>query len=66
MIKKLINIIKNLFTPKEQMDPHEVMLHPKESDISIYSDENGKAIKCGTHKRYKKSCPICKEAAGVA
>jgi len=33
MIKKLINIIKNLFTPKEQMDPHEVMLHPKESDV---------------------------------
>ena len=64
MIKKIINKIKSWFTPKEEMDPHEVMLHPKESDISIYSDENGKAIKCGTHIRYKKSCSTCREVAG--
>jgi hypothetical protein len=24
----------------------------------------GKAIKCGTHVRYKKSCSICREVAG--
>ena len=30
------------------------------------TDVDGKAIKCGTHNRYKKSCPICKEIAGVA
>ena len=35
-------------------------------EINEYTDENGKSIKCGTHNRYKKSCPICKEAAGVA
>ena len=48
------------------MDPHEVMLYPAEPDITIYTDENGKAVKCGTHNRYKKSCPTCKEIAGVA
>ena len=29
MIKKIIEKIKSWFRPKEQMDPHEVMLHPK-------------------------------------
>ena len=65
MIRKIINIIKNWFTPKEEMDPHEVMLHPAEPDITIYTDENGKAVKCGTHNRHKKSCPICREVAGI-
>ena len=65
MIRKIINIIKNWFTPKEEMDPHEVMLYPAEPDITIYTDENGKAVKCGTHNRYKKSCPICREVAGI-
>ena len=29
MIKKFISWIKNLFTPKAQIDAHEVMLHPR-------------------------------------
>ena len=29
MIKKIIEKIKSWFRPKEQMDPHEVMLHPR-------------------------------------
>jgi len=28
-MNKIWNWIKNLFAPKEQMDSHEVMLHPK-------------------------------------
>ena len=47
------------------MDPHEEMLYPKEPEVPLYTDENGKAVKCGTHNRYKKSCPICKEIAGI-
>ena len=39
MIKKIIEKIKSWFRPKEQMDPHEVMLHPKESDTPVYKDE---------------------------
>ena len=50
----------------DDMDPHEELyLHSKEPETPIYEDVDGKAIKCGTHNRYKKSCPICKEIAGV-
>ncbi len=62
MIKKIINIIKNLFTPKEQMDPHEVMLYPKESDVPVYKDENAvKKEHCDSHLRFRKSCKACQE-----
>ena len=59
MIKKLKNFICKLFGVKqcacpEEMDPHEEMLYPKEPE----------KWKCGTHIRYKKSCPTCKELAG--
>ena len=40
MIRYIINTIKSWFTPKEEMDPHEVMLHPKKSDILILENEN--------------------------
>ena len=43
MIKHIINIIKSWFRPKEQMDPHEVMLHPKESDVPVYENEKAAA-----------------------
>ena len=59
MIKYIINKIKSWFTPKEEMDPHEVILHPKEPDVPIYdapSDDH-----CPKHTRYRKSCPECKE-----
>jgi hypothetical protein len=70
MIEKLKNIICKLFGVKqcacpEEMDPHEEMLYSKEPEVPLYTDENGKAVKCGTHSRYKKSCPTCKEIAGV-
>jgi|TARA_R110002020_G_scaffold76927_2_gene194559 hypothetical protein len=68
MIHKIWNWIKNIFKPQRQeMDEHEELyLHVPEPDIPIYADVNGKAIKCGTHNRYKKSCSICREVAGIA
>ena len=71
MIKKIKNFICILFNIKsckcDDMDPHEELyLHSKEPETPIYEDVDGKAIKCGTHNRYKKSCPICKEVAGIA
>ena len=70
MIKKIKNFICKLFKIKaykcDEVDPHEELyLHPAEPETPIYEDVNGKAVKCGTHNRYKKSCPICREIAGV-
>jgi len=72
MIKKLKNFFCKLFGIKqcacpEDMDPHEELyLHTPEPEIPVYTDVDGKAVKCGTHNRYKKSCPICREVAGIA
>ena len=52
MSKHIINIIKGWFRPKEQMDPHEVMLHPKGY--------------CIEHNKYKHRCPKCRELARMA
>ncbi len=51
MIKKFLNWIKNLYTPKEQMDAHEVMLHPRGF--------------CSDHNKYKHRCPKCRELARI-
>jgi|TARA_R100000322_G_scaffold16664_1_gene9879 hypothetical protein len=59
MIKKIINKIKSWFTSKEEMDPHEVMLHPKKPDVPIYVEK--KPEHCSSHLRYRKSCPRCQE-----
>ena len=70
MIKKIKNFICKLLGIKqcacpEEMDPHEeLMLHVPEPEVPLYM-EDGKYLKCGTHNRYKKSCPICREVAGV-
>ena len=62
MIKKIINKIKSWFTPKEEMDPHEIMLHPKESDVPVYENENAiKKEHCDSHLRFRKSCKACQE-----
>ena len=56
MIKKIINIIKSWFTPKEEMDPHEVMLHSKEPDTKLYVEIDGKLKElkhCKGHRRYR-------------
>ena len=70
MIKKIKNFICKLLGIKqcscpEDIDPHEeLMLHVPEPEVPLYM-EDGKYLKCGTHNRYKKSCPICREVAGV-
>ena len=43
MIKKIIEKIKSWFRPKEEMDPHEVMLHPKKPDTPVYENEKAAA-----------------------
>ncbi len=51
MIKKIIEKIKSWFRPKEQIDAHEVILHPRGF--------------CNEHNKYKHRCPKCRELAGV-
>ena len=68
MINKILNWIKNIFKPEKQ-DPHIVLyeeVEEKKLYVEEYTDKDGKSIKCGTHNRYKKSCPVCREVAGVA
>ena len=68
MINKIWNWIKNLFVPEKQ-DPHIVLyeeVEEKKLYVEEYTDKDGKSIKCGTPNRYKKSCPVCREVAGVA
>ena len=52
MIKKIIEKIKSWFGPKEVMDAHEVMLHPRGF--------------CSDHNKYKHRCPKCRELARMA
>ena len=52
MIKKFISWIKSLYRSKEQIDAHEVMLHPRGF--------------CSDHNKYKHRCPKCKELARIS
>jgi hypothetical protein len=59
MIKKLISKlfgIKECACPEDMNDP--IIL---ENEIVVEEK-----WKCGTHNRYKKSCSICRQLAGVA
>ena len=51
------NWIKNIFKPEKQ-DPHLVLYE------EVEKVKEPEKWKCGTHSRYKKSCPTCKELAG--
>tara|TARA_R100001509_G_scaffold62547_1_gene34479 strand:+ start:322 stop:513 length:192 start_codon:yes stop_codon:yes gene_type:complete len=63
MINKIWNWIKNKFKSEKQ-DPHLVLYEDMpEPDVPVHVEE---PKKCGTHNRYKKSCPTCREIAGVA
>ena len=61
MISNIWNWIKNIFKPEKQ-DPHLTLYEEVKPVFNEYTNKDGKSIKCGTHKRYKKSCPICREA----
>ena len=59
MIKKLISKlfgIKQCACPEDMDEP---IILKNETPVE-------KVWECGTHNRYKKSCSICRELAGVA
>ena len=59
MIKKLIS---KLFGIKECACPEDI----EEPIILENETPVEEKWKCGTHNRYKKSCSICRQLAGVA
>tara|TARA_B100000963_G_scaffold4562_1_gene3500 strand:+ start:773 stop:976 length:204 start_codon:yes stop_codon:yes gene_type:complete len=64
MIKKIWNWIKNIFKPERQeIDEHEELyLHVPEPDTPVYENEEAvKAEHCGSHLRFRKTCPACQE-----
>ena len=68
MIKWIKNLICKIAGIKQCECPEDehaqLYLKVPEPDVPLYTDVDGKAVKCATHTRYKKSCPVCKEAAG--
>ena len=68
MIKKIKNFICSLFGIKQcacsEKDEHlQLYEDMPEPEIPLYTDTDGNSIKWGTHNRYKKSCPICRDIA---
>ena len=64
MIKNIWNWIKNIFKPERQeIDEHEELyLHVPEPDTPVYENEEAvKAEHCGSHLRFRKTCPACQE-----
>jgi hypothetical protein len=64
MFKKISNWIKNFFSKKEEMDPHEeLMLHVPEPEIPVHVEQSKpKPNHCSVHTRFRRHCPAC---AGV-
>ena len=55
MIKRFINWVKNLFTPKQE-EPVVLEETPVEESTVQH---------CGSHIRFRKNCPDCLRAVGV-
>ena len=70
MIKWIKNLFCKIIGIKQCQCPEDehIQLYTEvsEPETPMYTDIDGRAVKCGTHNRYKKSCPTCKEIAGVA
>ena len=64
MFKKISDWIKNLFSKKEEMDPHEeLLLHVPEPEIPVHVEQSKpKPNHCSVHTRFRRHCPAC---AGV-
>ena len=60
MIKWIKSLIKKVFGKKET--PIILEEEPKQEEVKEIITEPEK-IQCNTHSRFKKSCPICMEAA---
>ena len=55
----MINWIKKLFTPKEQMDPHaELYLKSAEPEVPVHEEKKH----CPGHEKYVDRCRHCREA----
>ena len=64
MIKKLIS---KLFGIKQCACPEDTIPNILNEPIVLKNETPVEKVwECGTHNRYKKSCSICRELAGVA
>ena len=57
MIKRFINWVKNLFTPKKE-EPVVLEETPAEEKKEVVAH-------CRSHNRFRKNCPSCLSAVGV-
>tara|TARA_R100000152_G_C6564071_1_gene33803 strand:- start:280 stop:456 length:177 start_codon:yes stop_codon:yes gene_type:complete len=57
MIKRFINWVKNLFTPKKE-EPVVLEETPAEEKKEVVAH-------CKSHTRFRKNCPDCLSAVGV-
>ena len=61
MIKWIKSLIKKVFGKKEE--PIILEDEVKQEEVTEVIATEPKKIQCNTHSRFKKSCPICVEAA---
>jgi len=61
MIKWIKSLIKKVFSKKEK--PIILEEKPKQEEVKEIIITEPEKIQCNTHSRFKKSCPICVEAA---
>jgi hypothetical protein len=61
MIKWIKSLIEKIFGKKEEPIVSEDEV--KQEEVKEVVITESKKIQCNTHSRFKKSCPICVEAA---
>ena len=61
MIKWIKSLIEKIFGKKEKPIVSEE--EPKQEEVKEVIIAEPEKIQCNTHSRFKKSCPICVEAA---
>jgi len=67
MIKKIKKFICNIFGIKQCACPEDMIPNILNEPIVLKNETPVEKVwQCGTHNRYKKSCSICRELAGVA
>ena len=57
MIKRFINWVKNLFTPKQE--------EPVVLEETPAEEKKETVAHCSDHNRFRKNCPNCLSAVGV-
>jgi hypothetical protein len=61
MIKWIKSLIEKVFGKKEE--PIILEDEPKQEEVKEIITTEPEKIQCNTHSRFKKSCPLCVEAA---